>query len=462
MKIVYILFNVIFIDDNHVKIYPFIIFLLIPLFIPTVNDRKLDKKYSIQGTNVKIINQLVKNTSEQFSSNILNSGIKCGISKDITDPQGKRVFLKAGTEITDKIRIKLNNLKKEGIIGNEDDISITEEKSNQGLLKPIIDLAKTNPVLKNFELNKTLATITDFINNDSIPKKIAEHLSIFSHLNPPAYENTLLNLVFGTHVGKANNYSSTELFELISVLFFENIGYARLHPSMKNAKLVHPILSKEIVIIAGLENKLVLESIEQHEEKLDGSGYPKKLTQIHEYAQISQIANQYSQLTKNSKNSKTAIGELYLLGQGFDFRTSQKTNSIFSSQLQKPLLAIMQESIQTRTHQQAYGNHLYDQLSKVIRWTNTLSDTDTEMNFIQAKLRSTLWVSETSQNPFQINREDLKDNRICNMFINDARKLVLQISQFANYFNQILHYPIKIDNISTNREYFLKLINPII
>jgi hypothetical protein len=83
------------------------------------------------------------------------------------------------------------------------------------------------------------------------------------------------------------------------------------------------------------------------------------------------------------------------------------------------------------------------------------------MNCIQAKLRSTLWVSETSQKPFHINREDLEDNKICTMFINDARKLVLQISQFANYFNQTLHYPIKIDNISTNKEYFLKLVNPI-
>jgi len=410
---------------------------------------------------VKLINQLIKDTSNQFTCNILNSGVECGISKDITDPEGKRVFLKAGTEITEKIRLKLDKLKQKGVIGHEDVISISEPNTNQNLIGPILDLAKKNPVLKNFELKDTLATISDFISNDYIPKKIIDHLSVFSHLNPPAFENTLLNLVFATHIGKANNYSADELNELISVLFFENIGYARLHPNMKNAKLVHPILSKEIVAIAGLENKLVLESIEQHEEKLDGSGYPNKLTKIHEYAQISQIANQYSQLTRNSKNIQTAIGELYLLGQGFDFRTSQKTAPIFSSELQKPLLVIMQESIQTETHQQTYGNHLYDQLTKVIRWTNTFSGTDTEMNCIQAKLRSTLWVSETSQKPFHINREDLKDKKICSMFINDARKLVLQISQFANYFNQILHFPIKIDNISTNREYFLKLVNPI-
>ncbi|HCM48803.1 MAG TPA: hypothetical protein DIS98_15340 [Colwellia sp.] len=64
-----------------------------------------------------VINQLVRSTSTQFSNNILNSGLECGISKDITDADGKRVFLKARTDITDKIRIKLNNLQKEGIIG---------------------------------------------------------------------------------------------------------------------------------------------------------------------------------------------------------------------------------------------------------------------------------------------------------------------------------------------------------
>ena len=53
-----------------------------------------------------VINQLVRSTSTQFSNNILNSGLECGISKDITDADGKRVFLKARTDITDKIRLE--------------------------------------------------------------------------------------------------------------------------------------------------------------------------------------------------------------------------------------------------------------------------------------------------------------------------------------------------------------------
>ncbi len=50
------------------------------------------------------------------------------------------------------------------------------------------------------------------------------------------------------------------------------------------------------------------------------------------------------------------------------------------------------------------------------------------MTVIQAKVRSTLWISEKSQNPFKMNREELKDKKICSMFINDAIELVLQIS----------------------------------
>ena len=99
----------------------------------------------------------MKDTSNQFTSNILNSGMKCGINRDITDPEGKRIFVKAGTEITDKIRLKLEKLKQKGVIGHEDEISITEKQTNQDLLGPILDLAKKDPVLKNFELKETLA-----------------------------------------------------------------------------------------------------------------------------------------------------------------------------------------------------------------------------------------------------------------------------------------------------------------
>jgi len=62
---------------------------------------------------VKVIDQFFKDTSKQFSANIINSGVAFDLSRDITDPAGKRVFLKAGTEVTDSIRLKLNNLKNE-------------------------------------------------------------------------------------------------------------------------------------------------------------------------------------------------------------------------------------------------------------------------------------------------------------------------------------------------------------
>ena len=129
IKIVYFSIEQCYFDDKPVSLYLFfyLFFCLYLYLFLQLSAGTYIKKYSIQGMNVKITNQLVKDTAKQFSSNILNSGVQCGINKDITDPQGNRVFLKAGTEITDKIRIKLNNLKKEGIIGQEDAIAITEK-----------------------------------------------------------------------------------------------------------------------------------------------------------------------------------------------------------------------------------------------------------------------------------------------------------------------------------------------
>jgi hypothetical protein len=57
------------------------------------------RKTSIQGSNVKAIDQFLKDTSKQFSANIINSGVAFDLSRDITDPAGKRVFLKAGLRL---------------------------------------------------------------------------------------------------------------------------------------------------------------------------------------------------------------------------------------------------------------------------------------------------------------------------------------------------------------------------
>jgi len=61
----------------------------------------------------------------------------------------------------------------------------------------------------------------------------------------------------------------------------------------------HPSLAVEILKELGEKNQLVLDAIEQHHEKLDGSGYPKglKAQEIHILSQIIAIADIFDALT---------------------------------------------------------------------------------------------------------------------------------------------------------------------
>jgi hypothetical protein len=285
-------------------------------------------------------------------------------------------------------------------------------------------------------------------------------LTIFAKNNELEFTKTLSNLVFGSHIGKANNYSETELNELMSVLLFENIGFCRLDLRMKNAYKVHPIVSKEIVQYAGISNKLVLESILQHEEKLDGSGYPNRLTKIHEYAQISQIANQHSLLIQQHNDSGSLLGNLFMSGQSCDFRTGDRKSVVYESKLQKALLNIMQEKLNSPLEFVEYAGHLHQQLSNIIKWSYTQTSTDEEVMTIQKKIKSALWIDDNIKDPFQVSSEELSDLSLCKEFITDAMSFMHQIVESANYLNRNLHSPIEINGSPISGESCLNIANP--
>jgi len=407
---------------------------------------------------------LLDATFSMYKENIDSSGLQCGLGQDITSKDKKKIFLKAGTPLTEKIKNQIEQLKKEGIIellNPDDSIEVLSPTESEDLVGSIMATIKSSPVLTKYQLKETLQTITGYVKTGDIPKKLIEHLTVFSKCNELAFNNTLSNLVFGTHIGIANNYSPSELYELMTVLFFEDIGLSRLDIHMKNANKVHPILSKEILLFAGIDNKLILESVLQHEEKIDGSGYPNQLTQIHEYAQISQLANQHSKLIKQGEGAACLLGKLYLLGQSFEFRTSNAKTRIYESKIQKMLLKVLQEKLHSPQQFIDYGNHLHQELSKIIMWTNSEISKDNEIVTIQQKIKNVLWVDKHSSNPFYVSSEQLKDLTLCKEFIIDSMSFLFQISESANYLNCQLHKPIELNGSPISRETCLNLANPL-
>lgn len=410
-------------------------------------------------------NTLLDNTFDTYKSNIESSDIACGLGQDIVSKDKKKVFLKAGTPVTDKINTQIHQLKADGVIGEskpDDTIAITHPIQPEELSQSLIENIKSNPVLTQYELKDTLHVITDYIEAGTIPQKLMEHFTVFSKNNPQAFKHTLSNLVFGTHIGKANKYSNQQLHELMTVLFYEDIGYSRLDLRLKNAYKVHPILSKEIVEYAGITNPLILESILQHEEKLDGSGYPNQLTEIHEYAQISQLANQHSTLVEQGDDVNCLLGKLYLMGCSFDFRTGDKKPVLFQPKLQKAILTMMQEKLKSPEQLNRYAQHLHKELTTIIKWSQSEVSTNNEVLSIQQKINSALWVSETSQNPFQIKLSELKDKNLCQAFMNDAMHFIHHISEAVDYLNCGLHKPVERNGSPISGSTCLTMANPLV
>lgn len=406
---------------------------------------------------------LIQSSFQHYKHNIDKLNIPYGLGKDIVSKDQQVVFLRAGTPVTEKINRKIVELKAENKIDTvdpEDCVDLAEPIKKDELLTSILASVKRNPVLTPLQLDQTLVAISDFVGSEKLPKRLMDHLTVFSKGNEAEFKNTLTNLVFGTHIGKANNYSKQQLNELMNVLFFENIGFARLKMSMKNARMVHPLLSKEIVAFAGIDNQLILESIMQHEEKLDGSGYPFKLTKIHQYAQISQLANQYSLLYQGGETADILLGKLFLMGHSFDFRTSANMHPIFEYSLQKALLIVMQEQLESKQQLHSFAEDLYSDLCALIRWCNSRVTLTEEVLSIQQKINSALWASQDSQVPFKLSQMQLEDEAVCKEFITDSMKFIYQIVESANYLNRVLHKPIEIRGAPISGDTCLRLVNP--
>lgn len=406
---------------------------------------------------------ILNSTFGKYKENIDQSGIQCGLGKDIVSKDNEKIFLKAGTPVTEKINAQIQQLKADGVISEtspDDTIEIIAPTQSKDLLSSILTTIKSNPVLTQYQLAETLETVANYVKTAELPKKIMEHFTVFSKTHPTAFEHTLSNLVFGTHIGKANNYSNSELKELMTVLFFEDIGYARLDVSLNNAYKVHPILSKEIVEYAGIDNKLILESILQHEEKLDGSGYPNKLTKIHEYAQISQIAKQHSTFIEQGEDKNYLLGKLFILGQPCDFRTGNKKNVLYEPKLQKAILKMMQEKLTSPQQLNNYAKHLHKELKNIAKWSNSEISQSAELLGIQQKIKSSLWVNKEENNPFCISSDQLGDSDLCKDFIADSINFIHQIADAVTYLNCSLHKPIERNGSPISGDTCLVMGNP--
>ena len=143
------------------------------------------------------------------------------------------------------------------------------------------------------EFRKILIPLIDYIENTTI-KKIPRPSVTLKDDKDKIVHHSLLCTLLSTLIAQKLNYSKGDIIQVGVSAALCNAGYAKYHfksiqqlensPDYKN----HPMHSYRIVEKVQFLRDQMKIAILQHEERLDGSGYPLKLkaTHINEYASI--------------------------------------------------------------------------------------------------------------------------------------------------------------------------------
>ena len=205
------------------------------------------------------------------------------------------------------------------------------EKDTQNYLKKIINDKNVPTSLKSEILHEMAAdVINDLLNGELSAKKIDQAsdivsdtvglilsdkttikamLKVTSH-DYYTYTHSVNVSTYALGFGEYLNLSEENLKVIGMAGVMHDVGKRKIPSEIinKNGKLTneefylmksHPTFGVEILKELGETNQLLLDIVEQHHEKIDGSGYPKglKKNDIHIIAQIMSIADIFDALT---------------------------------------------------------------------------------------------------------------------------------------------------------------------
>ena len=205
------------------------------------------------------------------------------------------------------------------------------EKDTQHYLKKIVNDKNVPSSLKSEILHEMAAdVINDLLDGELSAKKIDQASDVISDIvNLILSDKTAIKAMLKvtshdyytyTHSVNVSTYAlafgeylnlSEENLKLLGMAgVMHDLGKRKIPSEIinKDGKLTddefnimksHPTFGVEILNELGETNQLLLDIVEQHHEKLDGSGYPKGLQEkhIHIFAQIMSIADIFDALT---------------------------------------------------------------------------------------------------------------------------------------------------------------------
>ena len=247
------------------------------------------------------------------------------------------IFIKSGDEFTDKTKEIIEEKKISDVFIEVEDHDLYE-LDTQSYLKKIIDDSTVPVVLKTEILHEMAAdVINDLLEGDISSQKIQQADEVVGDtvkllLDDPTAAKAMLKVTTHdyytyTHCVNVSTYvlgfgaylklNKEQLHLLGMAGMLHDVGKKKISGDIinKNGKLTedefeavkkHPTYGVEILKELGETNQLLFDIVEQHHEKIDGSGYPYGLKgkELNTFSQIMAIADIFDALTTKRSYKK--------------------------------------------------------------------------------------------------------------------------------------------------------------
>lgn len=262
------------------------------------------------------------------------------LEEDIVDQKTGVILIAKNMAITKAFIDKLIGIGIDEVRIKKEEIPI--EKYNESLMKEYNKIGnQIGKVFNDIENGQKIKQenitkeIKGFVQEIIKERDILTQMRLLKRDGNYIFNHSLAVSTLAASLGKWMNYSQNEILELSIAGLFHDIGKLKIDNKIINnpANLTedefeimrkHPFYSSQILSSSGKFSEDVILGVLQHHEKIDGTGYPNKVTgdRIHKYARVISICNIYHNLTSrriyNDKESPLKVAE-YIRGASFSF-----------------------------------------------------------------------------------------------------------------------------------------------
>lgn len=260
------------------------------------------------------------------------------LERDIIDQKSGVVLIGKNMAITKAFIDKLISNGIDEVFIKEE--KIPKEKYNESLINRYNDLGdklekQFSHVVNGKYLNteEIIKQIKGFSNEILGERDILTQMRLLKRKGSYIYNHSLAVSALAISLGKWLDFSDQEIMELGIVGLFHDIGKLKIPEEIINkpgdltkeefeTMRKHPFYGYQILSASGNNNEDILLGVMQHHEKIDGTGYPNKVTgeRIHKYAKVISICNIYHELTSrmiyNDKESPLKVAD-YIRSESF-------------------------------------------------------------------------------------------------------------------------------------------------